>query len=194
MKLLSNRSIYCAYFSRSRVESRSQGRLQGLSTASRRKYVKFLHSPPSRDAETGSTVEPAFARRVNHGTCRCTTTGAQHHTKNLDLWNSTVLCTVCTVHRQRGTNWNVHHSVEEMNQPSPRTHTTWIAGPQQEPGLLELVKQRHRDVNQSPKEAARWCGRAESHQPQRATSRTPAPSGPTVAPTTSRSTPHTQPP
>ena len=33
VKLLSNRSIYCAYFSRSRVESKSQGRLQGLSTA-----------------------------------------------------------------------------------------------------------------------------------------------------------------
>ena len=25
----------------------------------------------------------------------------QHHTKELDLWNSTVLCTVCTVQRQR---------------------------------------------------------------------------------------------
>ena len=81
-------------------------------------------------------------------------------------------------------NWNVHHSVEEMNQPSLRTHTIWTAGPQQEPGLLELVQHDHRDVNQSRKEAARWCGRAESHQPQRATSRTAAPSGPTVAPTT----------
>ena len=43
----------------------------------------------------------ASASRVGHGTSCCTTTGKSNHTKELDLWNSTVLCAVCTVQRQR---------------------------------------------------------------------------------------------
>ena len=115
----------------------------------------------------------------------------QHHTQELDLWNSTVLCTVCTVHHQRGTQLECPSLCRRMNQvPEHRRH-----------GLLD--HNRNQDcwnlssmvtgTKESPTEVARWCGRAESHHPQRATSRTAAPSGPTVAPTISRRTPHTRP-
>ena len=59
--LISNRSIYCAYFSSSQEESKMQNRLQDLSTA----FMQNIHPLSSQ----------ACASRVGHGTCCCTTTG-----------------------------------------------------------------------------------------------------------------------
>ena len=61
VKLLSNRSIYCAYFSKSRVKSRSQGRFQDLNTC--RKSVQFFQNAPNRDAEHVSTVEASIREK-----------------------------------------------------------------------------------------------------------------------------------
>ena len=153
--------------------------------------MKFFHNAPSRDTENGIHCRTKHTRpEVGHGRCCCTTTGAPHHTHETGpVGTPRVLCTVCALHRQRGNQLECL-TLCRGTKPRHRTRTTWTAGtraarlqrlPQREPGLLELVQYDHGDVNQSPTEAARWCGRAESHQPQRATSRTAAPSGPTVA-------------
>ena len=100
MKLFGNRSIYCAYFSSSYGEQDEES----TSGSVYRLHVEIVWNSsithPGKDAEHVSTVESSMREQSRHGTCSCTTTGTQHHTKELDLWNSTVQCTVCTVHRR----------------------------------------------------------------------------------------------
>ena len=94
---------------------------------SRRKYVKILPNRTQVDAEYVSSVEPSTREKSQPRHLSLAQQRALNTYQKQDLWNSTVLCTVCTVHHQRGNQLECP-PLCRGTETRHRTHTTWTAG------------------------------------------------------------------
>ena len=125
---------------RGHEENRRESTSGSESTPSRRKSWNSSKSQPNTDAEHVLTVEPSIARPR-----RCTNGHSNNLVQELDDTHEDCNCGAstdfCTVHLSLWHNWNVQHSVEELELRHLTVDRQGLLG------LLELVVHDHQDVS-----------------------------------------------